>query len=240
MPLIFLPLGLGIWCAMASRFPSSVVPWPLQVWESFVLAIRDGVLLPDLGTTFEEAFLGWLIGSAIALPLGYVVGRWSGLERGLAPYLAASQAIPVIAVAPLLVQWAGFGLTAKVCVAALIVFFPVVATSASGMRGVERDLRDVARVFGASWYQTLIHLELPRAARSIFAGEKISAALAVTGAVVGEYVSGGAGLGYRVQFALQNFDMPLAFAAVLTLMALGAVAYGSISLIERMVLNWIE
>jgi len=240
LPPALLALLLGVWCLLASRYPSSVVPWPLQVWSSFVQSLRDGIFLPDLATTAEEAFIGWAIGSAVALPLGYIIGRVLTLERALAPYLASSQAIPIIAIAPLLVQWTGFGLMSKVVVAGLITFFPVMATTAFGIRSIDRDLRDVARVFGAGWRQTLFHLELPAAARSIFAGEKIAAALAVTGAVVGEYVGASQGLGYRIEFALQNFDMALAFVGLVALMSLGAAAYAAVSLAERMVVTWTD
>jgi NitT/TauT family transport system permease protein len=188
--------------------------------------------------TVEEAAAGWAVAAVIALPLGYLLGRLRALEDILAPYLAATQAMPVVAIAPLLVVWAGFGMLPKVIVSALIAFFPLLATTASGTRGVSKDLRDAARVFGASWRDLALYVDLPLAARTIFAGVKVSAALSVTGAVVGEFVSSDQGLGYLVNVGLQNFDTPLMFMAVLSLMALGASAYAAASIIERLVLRW--
>lgn len=240
LPLALPFVAVGIWWLIAARYPTSIVPGPASVWERLISAWQQGIFLPAVGTTFEEAGLGWVIGSAIALPIGYLIGKWQPLERTVAPYLAASQALPVVAIAPLLVIWLGFGLEPKIVIAGLIVFFPVVTTTASGIRSIDPDLRDIARVFGASPFQTLIYLDIPRAARSILTGEKISAALAVTGALVAELVNSDQGLGYLVQFGRQSFDTPLVFVAALALMAMGAAAYALLSTFERMVVQWTE
>ena len=143
-------------------------------------------------------------------------------------------------IAPLLGAWLGYGLEPKVVVAALIVFFPVMTTTASGLRGVDRDLRDVARVFGANWAQTLVYLELPVSARSIFSGEKIGAALAVTGAFVAELLGANQGLYMLIQSGQTRFDYPLMYVGVVALMIMGGAAYGIVSLVERAVLKWAE
>jgi NitT/TauT family transport system permease protein len=179
-----------------------------------------------------------LAAALVALPLGYAVGRSSALEDALAPYLAGSQAMPVVAIAPLLVVWLGFGLLPKVTVCALIAFFPMLATTASGVRGVPRDLRDAARVFGASALSLALRVDIPLAARTVLAGVKIAAALSVTGAVVGEFVASDQGLGYLIVFGRTNFDTPLIFVALLSLMALGALAYTAVSLVEKVVMRW--
>jgi NitT/TauT family transport system permease protein len=239
-PIAVLGAFLAGWSAVASRTSALVLPAPLAVWTSFIQSLRDGTFIPAFTTTLEEALLGWAIGSLVALPLGYVLGRWTHLERGVSPYLAASQALPVIAIAPLLGSWLGYGLEPKVVVAALIVFFPVMTTTASGLRGVDRDLRDVARVFGASWFQTLIYLELPRSARAIFSGEKIGAALAVTGAFVAELLGANQGLYVLIQAGQTRFDFALVYVGVVALMVMGAGAYAIVSLAERLVLRCAE
>lgn len=184
--------------------------------------------------------MGWVFGTLLALPTGYVIGRWAGLERALGPYLAATQAMPIIAVAPLLFIFVGLGTEPKVIIAALISFFPVMATTTAGIRGVDRDRRDVARVFGAAWWQMIAYVEAPQAARSIFAGAKIAAALAVAGALVGEYLNPDQGLGALVIQGIQNFDSPLVFVAVISSMGLGAAAYALVGFVERIVLVWTE
>jgi NitT/TauT family transport system permease protein len=237
--------GLGIfggllllWALLAASSSPDILPGPDLVWSRFVQSLQDGTYFPALGITAEEAGTGWLVAALVALPLGYVLGRWQALEDALAPYLAGSQAMPVVAIAPLLVVWLGFGLLPKVVVCALISFFPMLATMASGVRGVPRDMRDAARVAGAGWWPMAIHIDIPLAARTIFAGVKVAAALSVTGAVVGEFISSDQGLGYLVNFGRTNFDTPLSFVALLSLIVMGALAYTAVSLVEKAVLRW--
>lgn len=226
------------WDLLARATDPLILPGPDLVWHSFRTALGSGTYLPALTTTVEEAGWGWLVAAVIALPLGYLVGLFRPLEDTIAPYLAGSQAMPVVAIAPLLVVWLGFGALPKIVVCALIAFFPMLATTAAGIRGVPKDLRDAARVFGAGAPSLARYVDLPLAARTIFAGMKVAAALAVTGAVVGEFVSSDQGLGFLLLFGRENFDTPLMFVALISLMALGALAYTAVSLVERLVLRW--
>jgi NitT/TauT family transport system permease protein len=231
-------LLLLVWNFLARGSDPSILPDSSAVWLRFRQALDDGTYVPALLTTSQEAILGWLAAAVVALPLGYVVGRFRTLEDAVAPYLAGSQAMPVVAIAPLLVVWLGFGLLPKVLVCALIAFFPMLATTASGVRGVPRDLRDAARVFGASAIPMAFRVDIPLAARTVLAGVKIAAALSVTGAVVGEFVASDQGLGYLIVFGRTNFDTPLIFVALFSLMILGALAYTTVSLVERAVMRW--
>lgn len=229
---------LALWLVLAGATSEDILPGPAAVWQSFLGALQDGSYLPALGTTATEAVAGWAVAAALALPLGYAIGRIRVLEDALAPYLAGSQAMPVVAIAPLLVVWLGFGAAPKVTVCALITFFPMLATTASGVRSVRPDLVDAARVFGANELQLARYVFVPLAARTMFAGIKVAAALSVTGAVVGEFVSSDQGLGYLIKFGQTDFDTPLMFVAVLSLIALGALAYTSVSLIEQWSIRW--
>lgn len=231
-------LLLSLWSLIAATLPPAILPGPASVWMRFLAAWSDGTYVAALGTTAGEVILGWGAGVVIAVPLGYLLGRVQSLEDTLAPYLAGSQAMPIVAIAPLLVVWVGFGLLPKVIVCALIVFFPILATTAAGIRGVPSEVRDAARVFGAGWWPLAIHVDLPLAARSIFAGLKVSAALSVTGAVVGEFVSSEQGLGYLIMLGRTNFDTPLMFVGLLSLILLGAACYVAVSLVERSVIRW--
>lgn len=229
---------VGGWDLLARATDPLILPGPGIVWQSFRTALDSGTYFPALATTLEEAGWGWLVAAVIALPLGYLVGLFRSLEDTVAPYLASSQAMPVVAIAPLLVVWLGFGALPKIVVCALIAFFPMLATTAAGIRGVPRDLRDAARVFGASGLSLARYVDLPLAARTIFAGMKVAAALAVTGAVVGEFVSSDQGLGFLLLYGRETFQTPLMFVALISLMALGALAYTAVSLVERFVLRW--
>jgi len=223
---------------LASRHSPEVLPGPDLVWERFVSLWQADVFQPAFATTLEETALGWAIGSAIGLPLGYGVSRWKVLDHALGPYIAASQALPLIAIAPLLLEWVGFGIELKVIVAALIALFPISLTTIAGIRAIERDLRDVARAFGANWWQTIVHLEAPQAARSILAGEKIAVALAVVGAFVGELVNPDQGLGTLILSGTQQFDQAEAFVGTIALMFMAAALYAILVAAERMVLKW--
>lgn len=228
------------WALLAAANSPNVLPGPVAVWHRFIQTLQDGAFLPAVGTTAEEAFIGWVVAAVFALPFGYAIGRFRFLEDALAPYLAGSQAMPVVAVAPLLLIWLGAGLTSKVSVAALIAFFPMLATTASGIRGVPRDLADAGRVFGATGWPLARFVYLPLAARAIFTGMKVAAALSVTGAVVGEFIASEQGLGFLVNLGIQLYDVPLQYLAVIALMLMGALAYSLVSLVERLVLRWEE
>jgi NitT/TauT family transport system permease protein len=229
---------LLLWIGLSRASSPEVLPGPWAVWLRFLQAVREGTFFPAAGTTAEEAFVGWLIGAAAAIPLGYAIGRFRLLEDVLAPYLAGSQAMPVVAIAPLLLIWLGFGIWSKVSVSALIAFFPMLATTASGVRGVSSDFVDAGRVFGATGWSLARSVYLPLAARAIFSGVKVSAALSVTGAVVGEFVASEQGLGHMVSQGAAIYDAPLTFVAVIALILMGALAYWCVSLVERVVLRW--
>jgi NitT/TauT family transport system permease protein len=239
-PLAMLAILLALWTLLARYNSATILPGPHAVWTSLRNAIGNGTYWPAVGATSEEAALGWVIALVVALPLGYLIGRVRSLEDVLAPYLAGSQAMPIVAIAPLLIVWVGFGLKPKVIVCSLIAFFPILATTASGVRGVPRDLRDTARVFGAGWLAMARLVDFPLAARTIFSGLKISAALAITGAVVGEFVNPDQGLGHLIVYGSNTFDTPLMFVGLISLIALGASAYTAVSLAERVVLRWDE
>lgn len=240
---LLLALGIGIllvagWNLLARSMDPSILPGPVIVWRRFLTALSSGTYVPALLTTAEEAACGWSIAALVALPIGYLIGLFRSLEDAVAPYLASSQAMPVVAIAPLLVVWLGFGSLPKVVICALIAFFPMLATTAAGIRGVPTDLRDAARVFGAGTLALARYVDFPLAARTIFAGMKVAAALAVTGAVVGEFVSSDQGLGFMVTFGEQNYDTPLMFVALLSLMGMGALAYALVGVVERIILKW--
>jgi NitT/TauT family transport system permease protein len=231
---------LVLWALLARASTPDVLPGPASVWVRFVQSLDDGVFLPAAGTTAYEAALGWLIALIVALPMGYAIGRIRLLEDALAPYLAGSQAMPVVAIAPLLLIWIGGGLPSKVAVSALIAFFPILATTAAGVRGVPSELPDAGRIFGATGLSLARYVYLPLAARAIFSGLKVAAGLSVTGAVVGEFIAPDQGLGYLVLSGRAGFDTPLTFVAVIALILMGALAYGLVGLAERAVLRWDE
>lgn len=223
---------------MFSGLPAFILPRPSQVGARFIQAIVDGTLLRNTAVTLFEVLVGLALGVCVATILGYLLARSLRLEHLLSPYIVASQSIPIVAIAPLMVIWFGPGLFSKILICALIVFFPVLVNTVVGVRSVPEDLRDLMRSLQASPWQTLRFLELPAALPVFLGGLRIGATLSVIGAVVGEFVGANSGLGYMVNYARGLFDTALVFVAVFTLIALALILYGSVSLVEKRLLSW--
>jgi len=218
-----------------------ILPAPERVAREFVLALTKGTLLYNLQTTLIEIVLGLVLGVGAAAALGYLLAHWEPVERFLAPYLVASQATPAVAIAPLLYIWFGAGLTTKVLVCALIVFFPVLINVVVGVRSVEPDLRDLMRTLRATRWQTFVKLELPAALPVMFGGLKIGATLAVIGAIVGELQGGeGRGLWFYTNYGLTHYDTPQVFVGVITMVLVAMTLYGGVTMVEKQMLKWRE
>lgn len=219
-------------------YPEFIIPPPAAVWEAFVQALFDGRLTQHIGVTLGEVALGLAVGLGLALGLGYALAKSRLLEALLSPLIVALQAVPVVAYAPLLVIWFGTGVSSKVVTCALIVFFPMLMNTIVGIRQVPVHLRDLMRSLRATRWQMFRHLEVPAALPVLFAGLKVSATLAVIGAVVGEFVSADAGLGYLIKLARQAYDTPLVLVAVILLAIIARSLYGIVALAEHRALRW--
>lgn len=226
--------GLVRW----QSYPAFILPGPGAVARKTVLLMGDGTLWRHAQMTLLEIVLGLLLGVGTAAILGYLLGKSPLLDRLVSPYIVASQTIPVVAVAPLLVIWFGNGLLSKVLITAIIVFFPTLVSTIVGIRGVDRDLRDLMRSLRATPGQLFFKLELPAALPVIFGGLKLSVILAVVGAVVGEFVGADVGLGFLINLGRGVLDTPMIFVAVLALVAIAQGLYAGVSALERYCLRW--
>jgi NitT/TauT family transport system permease protein len=201
------------------------------------------VTLVLLGIVWEivaEILAGFAlaVAVAVAVPLAMVI-VWSPLiERGVYPLLVASQAVPKIAVAPLLIFWAGLGLFPKVLVAFAISFFPVVIDTVVGLRAVEPEMLHLARSMGAGERRIFFKIRFPSALPSVFAGLKVAVTLAVVGAIVGEFIQADRGLGYVLQQATSVIDTRLAFATIFILAVIGIVLFLAVEAVERRLTPW--
>ena len=167
----------------------------------------------------QEALGGFALAAVVAAGLGYAIAHVRPLEALVAPFIAASQAIPAIAIAPIIILLLGTGLLPKVIICAVVVIFPLLITAVTGLRGVGRDYHDVARVFGASRLQTLLKVELPLAAPTLLSGLKLGLTLSIVGAVVGEFVAADRGLGFMLNSAIGNFEATTRYVALIALAA---------------------
>ncbi|NTU82171.1 MAG: ABC transporter permease [Chloroflexales bacterium] len=239
LPVSILAL-LAFWqlAVTAGGYRAFILPSPALVAERFVAASQSGVLWRHTSATLVEALGGFCIALGLGLTIGYILAHIPWLERSLAPLLAASQAIPVIAVAPLIILWFGPGLKGKLLIAALITFLPIVIATVVAIRGLPRELREMALISGASRWQMLRYVEAPLSLPVLFGGVRTGLALATTGAVVGEFVAGREGLGAMINIARGLFDTPLIFVALITLAAITLSLYMAATLIERALMRW--
>ena len=233
---IALAAFLVAWKALVvvTGYPPFILPPPEQVAARFVSAWADGTIAPHALRTLYEIALGFGVGAGLALVVGYALARLPLAERLLSPYLVAAQATPILALAPLLALWFGPGLTAKIVICALIVFFPVAIATMVGVRAVDDRLLELARSLRATRWQIVTTLEIPAALPAIFGGLRVGVTLAVVGAIVGEWAGADRGLGLLVNLARGSlFDIPLLFATLVTIALLGIVLYALVVLVER-------
>jgi len=225
-----------VWKAIVviGGLPPYVLPPPEDVAERFVSAWLDGTVWPHFVTTIVEIALGLVVGVGLALIAGYGLARSVLFERLASPYLVAAQAIPILALAPLLVLWFGNGLASKVVICAVIVFFPVAIATMVGIRSVDDRLIELGRSLRATDRQILTTIEIPGALPSIFGGLRVGVTLAVVGAVVGEWAGASRGLAVLLNLARGSlFDIPLMFATLLTIALVGVALYLIVVVLER-------
>ncbi|MBI5931425.1 MAG: ABC transporter permease [Chloroflexi bacterium] len=239
LPLIGLLLWQG-WKLLAESgyYADFIVPHPSTVWARLTERWADGSIVTHVATTLREALSGLFIASLIATALGYIIARVKIFDYLLTPYLIFLQAIPVIAVSPLIIIWFGSGLASKVVIAAMITWFPMMIATIVGIRNVSPNLREMMRANAATRWQIFRHLEIPSAMPELFGGLKIAVTLSVVGAAVGEFVSARQGLGYLVMYGRGISDTPTVVLAVLMLTFVSLVLYSLVSVLEASLLNW--
>ena len=239
-PALALVVLLGIWelYVKASGVNSLILPSPTDVLRALI--DDRGTLWHNLKTTGVEIVCGIAI-AAVAGLLVAVLLHFSGVaRRSLYPLLVASQAIPIVILAPLLVLWLGFGLLPKLIVIALVCFFPIVVTTLGGLQTVEPDLIKLLRTFDSSRVQTFWRVELPSALPGLFTGAKLAAVFSVIGAVFAEQAGSNSGLGNLLELTVSNLETAEAFATVVVLAAFAILLFALLTLAERRALPWVH
>jgi ABC-type nitrate/sulfonate/bicarbonate transport system permease component len=239
-PLSALALAVGLWEAWVRLrgMPEYLVPAPSAIVQR--LAEDPGFFARQGGITLYGAMAGFALGSSVAILLAVAMAHSRFLERSLFPLAIMVKVTPIVAIAPLLAVWFGFGLAPKLFIIALIVFFPVMVNAVIGLRSVNPWALQYLQSLAASPLEVLVKLRLPSALPYLFAAFKVSIPLSVIGAVVAEWFSGDEGLGRVIQVSNSNVDMPTAFAAIVSLATMGIGLYAVVSLVERRLLSWHE
>lgn len=234
-PIAFGGLLLVLWQLASSLglVSRQLLPAPAELAARFAAEIGRGRLAAFAAVTMQEALLGSLFAVCVAVPLGYAIARvrWVGLA--VSPYVAASQAIPAIAIAPLLVVWIGYGLTPIAVLCAITAFFPMLVTTVLGIRQLPQDVLEAARLDGANAWQSLVHIEVPLALPSVLAGVRAGATLSITGAVVGEFTMGGRGLGMLLTLYRDANDTEGLFTTLLVLVLMAVLLFTILQVLER-------
>ncbi|KZD05861.1 ABC transporter permease [Oceanibaculum pacificum] len=222
-----------VWATAIEPF---LLPPPAAVLDALIL--RHEIILKHAGVTLLEIVLGLVLGVLLGTSTALLMALSGEVRRWLMPVLVVSQAIPVFALAPILVLWLGYGLASKVAMAALIIFFPVTAAFHDGLRRTDKSWIDSARTLGCTGWRLLWRVRMPAALPGFAAGLRIAAAVAPIGAVVGEWVGSSAGLGYLMLHANARLQIDLLFAALIVLAAMAVSLYFLIDIITRRALHW--
>lgn len=239
-PLVGVVIILLLWQLYTYLFNINriVLPSPIDILRAS--AVNWHVLLRECWPTFLESVLGFVLAVVIGIPFAVCVASSRLLNLTLYPILIATQSIPKVAIAPIILVWFGLGMQSKLVIAFLVAFFPIVVDTAAGMRATSAGLLELARSLRASPLQVFLKVQFPSALPFIFAGSKVAVTLAVIGAVIGEFVGSVGGLGNLLLTANSQLDSPLAWAALVWLSALGILLFAAVVLAERIVMPWSE
>ena len=231
-------LILGIWEAAVRLLdvPLFILPPPSGiVWTALV---RAPLIFPHALVTFSEILMGVGLAVITAIPLAVVMFARPALEKAFSPFLVASQAIPVFALAPLLVVWLRYGMASKVFMAWIIIFFPICVSLLEGFKSCDPEFRILFRLMGASFFNTLTLLYWPWALPRFFAGLKVGVGVAGIGAVIGEWVGAQKGLGFFMIQSNARLQVDLVFAAILWLTAMGLALWWLTGALEKIIIKW--
>jgi len=237
-PVALLAAVVAAWEAAArlGAVEDYLLPAPSEVGRALVTD-RE-LLFPDAWVTAQEVLLGFVIAVALGLGLAVLLHLSTVVRQAVYPLVVASQAVPVIVIAPILVIWFGFGMAPKLIVIALICFFPIVVNTFDGLQSVDRDQVKMLQTLNASRSDVFRYLELPASLPYLFSGAKIAVAVAVIGAVFGELVGSDAGLGHAIQIGTAQLLTARVFAAVLILSVMAIGLFALVAALERWAVPW--
>ncbi len=221
---------------IALNVPPYILPSPAEILA--VIQTRSLQLLRELGWTMVEAFGGFILGSGLAFLTATVFVHVRVVERSIYPWAVVLQTVPIVAIAPLLTIWFGFGLAPKMIIAAVICFFPMLVNSTRGLRSISPQALELMRILSASRRDIFLRLRLPSSLPYVFSGLKVASTLSVIGAIVAEFTGADRGIGYLVVAASYRIDTRLMFAGIAYSSAAGILFFNFVSGMEKLLLRW--
>ena len=218
--------------------PAYMLPSPIDVVKAF--ADNFSIMMKQAAVTLQETLYGLLIGIAIAFVIASLMDRFTIINKALYPVLVVTQTIPTIAIAPLLVLWMGFGMAPKITLVVITTFFPIAIGLLNGFQSVDEDAINLMRSMGARRLQIFRIIKLPNATASFFSGLRISAAYAVVGAVVSEWLGGFEGLGVYMTRVKKAYAFDKMFDVIVFISAISLVLMGIVVLLEKISMPWVH
>lgn len=240
LPLIGLAAVIALWwlATIAFSIEKFLVPSPKDVVDAFVG--QSGFLMQQTWVTLLETVEGFALAVVVGVPIAMLIASSRLLEKMIYPLLLAVNAVPKIAIAPILVVWMGFGQLPKIVMVFLLCFFPIVISTAAGLKSTPAELAELVRSYDASRIQAFFKVRFPYALPQVMVGLKTAISLAVIGAVIAEFVGADAGLGFVIVQSGASADTPLAFAAMTLLGIISIVLFYGLNALEKVVLPWAE
>lgn len=229
---------LGLWEAAVRLVgvPAYILPGPIRIGAA--LWDNRAILAENAAITLGEMLLGLLCGAALGIGCALLMAASPAARRALRPMLLVAQALPVFAIAPLLVIWFGFGLASKIVMASLIIFFPVASAFHDGLARADQGLVDLGRLYGAGTAASLYHIRIPAGLPALASGLRVATAVSPIGAVVGEWVGSSAGLGYLMLYSNARMQTDMVFAALAILLAVALVLFAVVDRALARLVPW--
>jgi NitT/TauT family transport system permease protein len=238
LPVLGLALLILVWHAgvVAFNVPPVILPRPGLVLDSTIVNWR--LIVSEGWITLLESLYGFVLAFLLGVPLAVVIAGSRTLNLMFYPLLIATQSLPKVALAPLILVWLGTGMESKLAIAWLVAFFPIVVDTATGLRNTPAEFLDLATAVRASPFQTFWKIRFPAALPFVISGSKVAITLAVIGAVIGEFIGSNEGLGNLLLVANSQINIPLAFACLIGLAAIGIGLYGAVAAVELALKPW--
>jgi NitT/TauT family transport system permease protein len=231
---------VGIWEGSVRLFavPDYILPAPSAIASSLYSGFVSGIFIYNFGVTAFETLIGFLFAAGVGIATGALVAQFSLVERIVYPWLVALQTLPKVAVAPLIIIWAGYGIGSKIFIVALVAIFPVLVNTIMGLKSCDQGKLDLMQSLGAGRWETFCTVRLPNALPFIFAGLNVAIVLAILGAIVGEFVGSKAGLGNLILEANFQFDVARIFAVLVILAVFGVLLSQIMRVLQNVFLFW--
>lgn len=239
-PILTFVVLIAVWKGAISLFsiPDYILPEPGSVLHYLKVGYIDGEFWPHFLFTLRSTLTGYVVGCTTAIIVGTILAESQTFEKCVYPYIVATQSMPKVALAPLIIVWFGYGLTSKIVMVALMCFFPIFVNTVVGIRQADPALINMMKAFSAPQWLIFFKVKLFAAAGHIFAGLQISIVLSLIGAVVAEFVASNQGIGWLIQSSLANFNTAQMFAALFSLIVMGVVGTRTVQFLHNRFVFW--